>query len=43
MGDDGLPTSPEPFLPRGWFGWLVLAAVVGCVVGGVLVLTGVVR
>lgn len=42
LGSDGLPTPPEPFLPTGWFGWVILVAVIGCLVGGALVLTGVV-
>lgn len=41
IGDDGLPTDPEPFFPRGWYGWVIVIAVVGCLVGGALVLAGV--
>lgn len=39
---DLLPAPPEPFFPRGWLGWVIAIAIVGCLVGGALVLTGVV-
>lgn len=35
MGEDGLPTSPEPFWPSGWFGWVILISVSACVGFGI--------
>lgn len=38
IGDDGLPTAPEPIFPKGFFGWCIALAVLGCVLGGGYVL-----
>lgn len=43
IGEDGLPTAPEPFWPAGWFRWVIVLAVLGCLLGGAAVLLGLVQ
>lgn len=40
IGDDGLAQPPEPFWPSGWFRWVIVVAVLGCLLGGAAVLLG---